>query len=144
VDVATDRWTGVRLGPYEIGRRIGTGGMGTVYEAVRADDQYHQRVAIKLLRREVEGEAATRRLRNERQILANLNHPNIAGLLDGGTTPEGQPYIVMEFVDGTPIDQWADARRLSVPARIELLEQVCVAVQYAHQNLVIHRDLKPA
>jgi eukaryotic-like serine/threonine-protein kinase len=137
------RWTGVRLGPWLVGRRIGAGGMGAVYEAVRADDEYHQRVAIKLLRRGVEGEAAVRRFRVERQILARLNHANIATLLDAGTSTDGQPYLVMEFVDGVPITQWCDEQRLGVRERVALFGQVCAAVQHAHQNLVVHRDLKP-
>jgi eukaryotic-like serine/threonine-protein kinase len=134
---------GSRIGAYEITRLIGMGGMGAVYEGVRADDQYRKRVALKFLRRGVEGDLAIRRFRYERQILANLNHRNIAALLDGGVTDDGQPYIVMEYVDGTPITQHAADRNLGVRARIGLLRQVCNAVQHAHQNLVVHRDLKP-
>ncbi len=136
-------WTGTRVGPYEVLRRIGMGGMGAVYEAVRADDQYEKRVAIKSLRRSIESDLALRRFRYERQILANLNHPNIAGLLDGGVTEEGQPYFVMEFVDGQPITQWCAEQRLDIRQRLVLFMQVCAAVQHAHQNLVVHRDLKP-
>ena len=136
-------WTATRVGPYQVLRRIAIGGMGSVYEAVRADDQYEMRVAIKSLRRSVESELALRRFRYERQILANLSHPNIAALLDGGVTDEGQPYFVMEYVDGAPITQWCDEHRLGLRARLVLFLQVCAAVQHAHQNLVIHRDLKP-
>ncbi len=136
-------WTGTRVGPYQVLRRIGIGGMGSVYEAIRADDQYEMRVAIKSLRRSVESELALRRFRYERQILANLSHPNIAALLDGGVTDAGQPYFVMEYVDGAPITQWCDEHRLGLRARLVLFLQVCAAVQHAHQNLVIHRDLKP-
>jgi len=134
---------GTRIGPYEITRLLGVGGMGAVYEGVRADDQFHKRVALKFLRRGHEGDQAIRRFRYERQILANLNHKNIAALLDGGVTPDGQPYIVMEFVDGVPITAWATQRRLGVRERVQLLRQVCGAVQHAHQQLVVHRDLKP-
>jgi len=134
---------GQRVGVYEITRLIGYGGMGAVYEGARADDAYRKRVAIKFLRRGMEGDLAIRRFRYERQILANLNHRNIAGLLDGGVTPDGQPYFVMEYVEGEPITLYCDRQRLSVAARVRLLRQVCAAVQHAHQNLVVHRDLKP-
>lgn len=134
---------GQRVGVYEITRLIGYGGMGAVYEGARADDAYRKRVAIKFLRRGMEGDLAIRRFRYERQILANLNHRNIAGLLDGGVTPDGQPYFVMEYVEGEPITVYCDRQMLSVSARVRLLRQVCAAVQHAHQNLVVHRDLKP-
>jgi len=134
---------GRRIGVYEITRLIGYGGMGAVYEGSRADDEYHKRVAIKFLRRGMEGDLAIRRFRYERQILANLNHRNIAALLDGGVTPDGQPYFVMEYVDGEPITRYCDRLALPVTARVRLLRQVCAAVQHAHQNLVVHRDLKP-
>lgn len=134
---------GTRIGAYELVRLIGEGGMGAVFEGVRADDQYRKRVALKFLRRGVEGDLAIRRFKYERQILANLGHANIAALLDGGVTEDGQPYIVMEYVDGTPITHYADTRSLDVPARVALLLQVCAAVQHAHANLVVHRDLKP-
>src|SRR5690606_36273110 len=98
----SDDWEGVRLGVWQITRRIGFGGMGTVCEAVRADDQYQQRVAIKLLHRHAGSEGAVKRFRAERQILASLSHPNIATLIDGGVTEAGQPYLVMEYVDGSP------------------------------------------
>jgi serine/threonine protein kinase/tetratricopeptide (TPR) repeat protein len=139
----TNDSTGIRIGNYSLVRRIGAGGMGEVYEGVRADDQFRKQVAVKLLRRGVESELAIRRFRYERQILANLNHRNIAGLLDGGVTAEGQPYFVMEYVAGEPITAWCDRRRASVAERIRIFLQVCGAVQHAHQNLVIHRDLKP-
>jgi len=134
---------GTRIGSYELVRRIGAGGMGEVYEGVRADDQFRKRVAIKLLRPGVEGDLAIRRFRYERQILANLNHKNIAALLDGGVSQSGQPYFVMEFIAGEPITTWCDQRQSSVEDRIRVFLQVCGAVQHAHQNLVIHRDLKP-
>ena len=134
---------GARVGPYELVRRIGIGGMGAVYEGVRVDDQFRKRVAIKLLRPSTESDLAIRRFRYERQILANLDHRNIAGLLDGGVTREGNPYLVMEYVAGAPITTWCNRERLSVRARVHLFEQVCAAVRHAHQNLVVHRDLKP-
>ncbi len=138
-----DRSAGARIGQYEVTRQIGYGGMGAVYEAVRADDQFRKRVAIKFLRRGIEGDHSIRRFRHERQILANLNHRNITSLLDGGVTPDGQPYIVMEYVDGMPITHYCNEKKLDVRERIALLRQVCGAVQHAHQNLVVHRDLKP-
>ena len=134
---------GTRIGPYRLTRLLGVGGMGAVYEGVRDDDQFEKRVALKFLRRGHEGDLAIRRFRYERQILAHLNHKNIAALLDGGVTPDGQPYIVMEYVDGRPITRYAAAQRLSLRARVQLLRQVAAAVQHAHQHLVVHRDLKP-
>ena len=118
--------------------------MGTVYLAVRSDDAFQKRVAVKILKRGMDTEAVVRRFRNERQILASLEHPNIAGLFDGGTTADGLPYFAMEYVEGQPIDEYADARDLDTTARLRLFREVCAAVQYAHQNLIIHRDLKPA
>lgn len=138
-----ERWIGTRLGAYEIGRQIGAGGMGAVHEAVRADDQYRQRVAVKFLKRGAEGTEAVRRFRAERQMLASLQHPNIASLVDGGMTPDGLPYFVMEFIDGEPITRWCDARSLTIDARLALFGQVCAAVRAAHQKLIVHRDLKP-
>lgn len=134
---------GQRLGAYDIVRLVGLGGMGAVYEAVRADDQYRKRVAIKLVQRGLDSEVTLARFRRERQILASLEHKNIATLLDGGVTPDGRPFLVMEYVEGQPITAWCDERRLPVRDRIALFRQVCSAVQHAHRNLVIHRDLKP-
>ncbi len=142
--LATPTLVGRRLGPYEVLRRIGEGGMGTVYEGVRADDAYRQRVAIKTVWRGADSELLARRLRSERQILASLEHPNIARLLDGGSTGDGCPYLVMEYVAGSPIDAHCDAWRLPLRARLALFEQVCAAVRHAHRNLAIHRDLKPS
>ncbi len=136
-------WRGKRVGVYEVGSRIGAGGMGDVYHAVRADQQFSMQVAIKFLRRSAESELAIRRFRYERQILATLNHRNIAGLLDGGVTEDGQPYFVMELVEGDPITTWCDQRRLGIRERLGLFRQVCGAVQHAHRLLVVHRDLKP-
>lgn len=138
-----DPLVGSRVGPYEISRLVGAGGMGTVYEATRADDQYRTRVAIKVLSRHATSESTVQRFRRERQILADLHHPHIASLLDGGVTSDGQPWFAMQYVDGEPLTRWCDARRVPIARRLELLQQVCGAVQYAHENLVIHRDLKP-
>ena len=134
---------GKRLGSYRIEREIGRGGMGSVYLAVRADDEYQKRVAIKLIKRGMDTDFIVRRFRNERQILASLDHPHIARLLDGGTTDDGLPYFVMEYVEGHPIYGYCDEHQLSINERLKLFREVCAAVHYAHQNLVIHRDLKP-
>jgi non-specific serine/threonine protein kinase/serine/threonine-protein kinase len=135
---------GPRAGAYTLIREIGSGGMGTVYLAVRHDDAFEKRVAIKILKRGMDSDSIVRRFRNERQILASLQHPYIAGLLDGGTTAEGLPYFAMEYIEGQRIVDYCDAHRLDTSARIELFRKVCAAVQYAHQNLIIHRDIKPA
>lgn len=136
---------GRRIGPYVLRRVLGEGGMGTVYMAARADEQYHQFVAIKLMHAgSWQSETILQRFRTERQILANLNHPNIARLLDGGVTSDGSPYLVMEYIDGTPIDEYSRGNSLSIKAKLELFRRVCSAVEYAHKNLVIHRDIKPA
>ncbi len=139
-----DRWAGKRVGAYRVVRLVGVGGMGAVYEAARDDEQFTKRVAVKFLHRHVGSESALDRFRAERQILANLNHPNIAALIDGGVTDDGQPYIIMEYVDGKPVTQWCDEQRLPVDERLALFLQVCAAVQSAHRSLVVHRDLKPA
>ncbi len=135
--------TGTRVGPYEVTRQIGVGGMGAVYAGMRADEAFEKQVAIKFLRRGVESDLAMRRFRYERQILANLSHPNIAALLDGGVTDDGQPWFAMEYIAGLPITRWCTERQLDIRARLVLFHQVCAAVQHAHQNLVVHRDLKP-
>jgi non-specific serine/threonine protein kinase/serine/threonine-protein kinase len=134
---------GRKVGPYQLVRQIGVGGMGAVYLAARADDTFQKRVAIKLVRAGVDTQAVLKRFRQERQILAPLDHPNITKLLDGGTTDEGLPYFVMDYVEGTRIDEYCDAHKLSINERIALFREVCSAVQYVHQNLVVHRDLKP-
>ncbi|MBK7595527.1 MAG: serine/threonine protein kinase [Gemmatimonadetes bacterium] len=134
---------GRRVGQYELLREIGQGGMGTVYEAHRADDQYRKRVAIKMVSLLGDRTQALARFQRERQLLARLEHRNIAALLDGGVTAEGEPYFIMEYVEGQPIDQWCTARHLGLRDRLALFRQVCAAVQYAHEHLVIHRDLKP-
>jgi serine/threonine protein kinase/tetratricopeptide (TPR) repeat protein len=132
------------LGAYRLIREIGQGGMGTVFLAVRADDEYHKRVAIKLVRRGMDTEQILSRFRHERQILASLDHPNIAGLLDGGTTQDGLPYFVMEYIEGQPIDRFCDDHKLTTVERLQLFRTACSAVHFAHQNLIVHRDLKPS
>lgn len=136
-------WIGRRVGAYEIVAEIGQGGMGEVYRAVRADDQFHKQVAIKLIRRGHDTAYFVARFKAERQILATLDHANIARLLDGGVTDEGLPYFVMELIEGKPIDEYCAEHRLSVRERLELFRTACAAVHFAHQRLVIHRDLKP-
>ena len=135
---------GDRIGPYIIIREIGHGGMGRVFLADRADGQFEQHVALKLVRSGQSSREILQRFLRERQILARLQHPNIAALLDGGVTPDGRPYFAMEYVDGEPITSYSDARGLGIDARLDLFTAVCDAVQYAHQNLVVHRDLKPS
>ena len=142
-DAARDR-SGAVLGPYRLVKVLGRGGMGVVYLAERADREFEKRVAIKLMPRGLEGGEATRRFRVERQVLARLEHPHIARLLDGGVTDEGYPYLVMELVEGQPIDSYCESSGLGLEERLRLFLDVCSAVQYAHQSLVIHRDLKPS
>jgi serine/threonine protein kinase len=132
-----------RFGPYRIVGDLGRGGMGAVYLAVRDDDEYRKQVAVKLLHRGLETGEAVARFRDERQILAAFEHPGIVRLLDGGSTEEGWPYLVMERVEGVPITDYCEGRGLTVRDRLALFRQVCAAVQYAHQRLVIHRDIKP-
>ncbi|MEO7724426.1 MAG: serine/threonine-protein kinase, partial [Chthoniobacterales bacterium] len=141
---ATTDVVGQQLGDYRIIREIGRGGLGTVYLAERADEAFRKEVAIKLIRRGLDTEDILRRFRNERQILAQLEHPHIARLLDGGTTEDGLPFFVMEFVKGEPLLDYCEAHRLTIRERLELFCKICAAVTYAHQNLVIHRDLKPS
>ncbi len=134
---------GARIGPYEILREAGRGGMGVVYLAERADGEYRKHVAIKVVRLSYASEDLAARFRAERQILANLDHPNIARLLDGGTLPSGQPYLVMEYVAGETLDGFCRTRNLAALERLPLFLQVCEAVAYAHRHHVVHRDLKP-
>ncbi len=134
---------GERVGAYQLLAEIGRGGMGTVHLARRADEEFEKRVAIKLMRPGFATDVDLKRFRSERQIAAVLDHPNIARLLDGGSTPEGAPYFVMEHVEGGPLLEYCRERGLSVRERLILFRQICAAVQYAHQHLVVHRDLKP-
>ncbi len=139
-----DVCVGRRIGAYRIVSEIGRGGMGAAFLGERADLAFTRRVAIKLIKRGMDTDAILRRFLHERQILASLSHPNIATLLDGGSTDDDRPYFVMEYVDGLPIDDYCNRQRLSIPERIRLFQDVCRAVAYAHGNRVIHRDLKPA
>ncbi|CAN5480125.1 hypothetical protein BH23BAC3_BH23BAC3_24080 [soil metagenome] len=132
------------VGNYKIIRALGHGGMGSVFLAERSDGQYDQRVALKLLRTGFTSENQTRRFLAERQILATLVHKNIARLIDGGLTEQGQPWFAMEYVDGFPIDKYCDTNQLTVKERLKLFKDVCNAVQFAHQKLIVHRDLKPS
>jgi serine/threonine-protein kinase len=134
---------GTRAGPYRIVSELGQGGMARVFLALRDDDQFQRRVAVKIAHAAQSPELLSR-FRSERQILAALDHPNLARLLDGGTTEDGVPYLVLEYVEGEPIDRYCDAQELPVQERLQVFRAVCGAVQYAHQNLVVHRDLKPA
>ncbi|MCU1260008.1 MAG: serine/threonine protein kinase [Bryobacterales bacterium] len=140
---ALGQYAGRQVGPYELIREINRGGMGVVYLAIRNDQHYLQTVAIKFLRFGFDSAEMVRRFLHERQILANLSHPNIAAILDGGSTAEGLPYIVMEHIEGEPITEYCGKHRLSVRERLMLFRQVCSAVHHAHQKLVIHRDIKP-
>lgn len=139
-----DTLIGTTLGPYRVKERLAAGGMGVVYTADRVDGQFEQRVAIKVIKRGMDSEGVLRRFKRERQTLASLVHEYIARLLDGGVTPDGRPYLVMEYIEGEAIDEYCDARSLSVRARLDLFRKVCRAVQFAHANLVVHRDLKPS
>ena len=139
---SSDPWIGTFIGPYQVIAPIGQGGMGAVYRAVRVEEQYIKQVAIKLLRPGLGDDSYQRRFMNERQIMASLEHPNIARLLDIGTV-KGLPYFIMEYIEGEHIDDYCDHRRLTTRGRLNLFLQVCSAVQYAHQHLVVHRDLKP-
>jgi tetratricopeptide (TPR) repeat protein len=139
-----DEHLGRTVGRYQIERRIASGGMGTVYLAARADGQFAQRVALKIVKRGMDSDEILQRFRRERQTLAALDHPSIARLIDGGATGGGQPYLVMEHVEGEPIDAYCDRAELGVDARLELFLLVCDAVRHAHQKLVVHRDLKPS
>src|SRR5687767_6580455 len=139
-----DPAVGRRIGSYRVVRELGRGGMGAVYLAERDDSQFRHRVAIKLIKRGMDTDFILRRFRNERQILATLDHSNIAKLLDGGTTEDGLPYFLMEHVEGLPLYRYSDERKLTIRERLTLFQQVCEAVHYAHRRLVIHRDIKPS
>jgi len=139
-----ERLIGVHLGPYKVEAIAGHGGMGAVYRASRDDAEFRQRVAIKLVRTAAATPSTLRRFRQERQILAQLSHPNIARLLDGGSTADGVPYLVMEFIEGEPITAWCERHANGVALRLRMFLRVCEAVDFAHRNLIVHRDLKPA
>lgn len=139
-----DPMIGRRLGAYRIEREIGRGGMGAVYEAIRVDQEFNKRVAIKLVKRGMDTDFILRRFRKERQILAALDHPHIGLLLDGGTTDDGLPYFVMEYIEGQPLYNYCDHHQLSIAERLKLFRSICDAIHYAHQKQVVHRDIKPS
>jgi serine/threonine protein kinase/tetratricopeptide (TPR) repeat protein len=139
-----DPLIGRRLGAYRIEREIGRGGMGAVYEAVRVDKEFNKRAAIKLVKRGMDTDFVLRRFRKERQILAALDHPHIARLLDGGTTDDGLPYFVMEYIEGQPLYNYCDTNKLTIAKRLKLFLAICDALHYAHQKQVVHRDIKPS
>ena len=142
--VLRESFIGARLGPWKILADIGEGGMSRVCLAERADGQFEQRAAVKIVKRGMDSDLILRHFQMERQILAGMRHPNIARLLDGGVTPSGRPYFVMEHIDGDRIDEYAESSNLPTTDRLKLFQQVCSAVHYAHQRLVVHRDIKPS
>src|ERR1700678_1383228 len=143
VSAQSQAMAGRRVGAYRILREIGHGGMAVVYLGERDDQNYRKQVAIKMVKTGIDTEQVLQRFRNERQTLATLDHSNIVKLLDGGSSEDGSPYLVMEYVEGLPIDEYCDHHRLSIDDRLRLFREVCSAVEYAHGKLVIHRDLKP-
>ncbi|HEX5230350.1 MAG TPA: protein kinase [Bryobacteraceae bacterium] len=143
MEMPSDTLEGARMGSYRLIRELGRGGMGSVYLAARDDNAFEKQVAVKLIREGMQNEFILRRFRHERQILARLEHPNIARLLDGGTTSDGLPYFVMEYVPGKPLVQHCESRSLWVGDRVQIFLEVCSAVHYAHRRMIVHRDLKP-
>src|SRR5580692_7966953 len=135
---------GRRFGAWQTVRLLGRGGMGEVWLSERADGQHEQQAALKILSPYLAAPDSLQRFRRERQLLARLEHPNIARLLDGGLSSQGEPYLVMEYVEGTRLDRYCEEQKLPVPGRLELMLKVCAAVNAAHQHLIVHRDLKPA
>src|SRR4051794_18632901 len=142
--VLRESFIGERLGHWKIVADIGEGGMSRVCLAERADGQFQQRAALKILKRGMDTDLVLRHFQMERQILAGMRHPHVARLLDGGVTPSGRPYFVMEHIEGQRIDEYAESGKLSPADRLKLFQQVCAAVHYAHQRLVVHRDIKPS
>lgn len=138
----TDKYIGQKIGVFELTEQIGYSGMSIVFKAERVDGDFNQQVAIKLIRSGLHSDQILQRFKLEKQTLANLSHPNIARLLDGGITADGNPFLVMEYVNGKPIDQYCNDNQLTVDERLKLFKKVCTAVEYAHHNLIIHRDLK--
>ena len=132
------------FGSYQLQKLLGRGGMGAVYLGERTDGKFSQQVAVKLLKRELNTTDIRRRFRHERQILAQLAHPNIARLLDAGTTDDGLPFLVMEYVEGLPVNEFCDEQMLDLNERLEIFRMICEAVSFAHRNLIVHRDLKPS
>ena len=143
-DLEVEDLSGSRVGPYRLVHVLGRGGMSAVYLGERVDGDFQQTVAVKVIRRGMDSGPILRRFRTERRALAALEHPNIARLIDGDETADGRPYLVMEYVNGLPIDRYCEQRQLSIAARVDLFRGVCEAVQHAHGRLVVHRDLKPS
>jgi serine/threonine protein kinase len=135
---------GMMIGPYRVLRELGSGGMGVVYLTMRSDEVYRRLAALKVIRPELRDHPLKDRFLREREILARLDHPNIARIIDGGTTPNGLPYFVMDYVDGRPLDAYCRATCATLDQRLNLFRQTCDAVEYLHENNVLHRDLKPA
>jgi serine/threonine protein kinase len=140
----TDFYVGKQIDDYKILKEIGAGGMGTVYLASKSGDSFDKKVAIKLIKRGMDTSSVLKRFVMERKILASLENPNIASLIDGGSTQDGLPYLVMEYIEGEPITKFCASHRFSIEERLELFRKVCAAIAYAHQNLVVHRDIKPS
>ncbi len=138
-----DHLIGRKIGVYKLTKELGRGGMGAVYLGVRDDGEFNQKVAIKLIKRGMDSDFIIRRFRHERQILASFDHPFIGRLLDGGTTSDGLPYFVMEFVEGDTLYNFCDKKRLTIRKRLENFRRICSAIQYAHERSIIHRDIKP-
>jgi serine/threonine protein kinase len=143
-DVSRASYIGRQIGSYKIERELGKGGMGAVFLASRADDEFHKKVAIKLIKRGFDTDEIINRFRHERQILAGLEHPFITRLIDGGSTDDGLPYLVMDYVEGLALTKYCAAQQVSLNERLDIFLKICSAVNYAHQNLIIHRDLKPS
>lgn len=143
-EIAESHSAGQKVGIYEIEKELGLGGMGVVYLAHRRDGKFEQKVAVKVLKRELNVEKIRRNFEREREILARLEHPNIARLLDAGTTDEGVPFLVMEYIEGLPVDKFCAENSLDLNSRLKLFQKICGAVSFAHRNLIIHRDLKPS
>ncbi len=142
-DNSPDTFIGMEIGKYRVEEKIGDGGMAVVYSATRIDNQFEQRVAIKFIKRGMDTDEIIKRFKIEQQALAGLDHPYIAKIIDGGTTDNGLPYFIMELIEGEPIDKYCTTKNLSITEKLELFQKVCSAVQYAHKNLIVHRDIKP-